>query len=111
MVGSAGGERRPVPQPIDRGGQRRGEVARSLESDGRAAVVATAEEGAQPGAPACTVDAVGESMPAWRFEFRATPTGLVLDAVIEVNSVYDRADEARVLARLRARARPAACTP
>lgn len=63
------------------------------------------------GVHACTIDAVGESMPAWRFEFRATPTGPMLDAVVEVNSVYHRADEARVLARLRARARPAACTP
>lgn len=63
------------------------------------------------GAHACTVDTVGEGMPAWRFEFRATPTGLVLDAVVEINSVYNPADEARVLARLRARARPATCTP
>lgn len=63
------------------------------------------------GAHACTVDTVGEGMPAWRFEFRATPTGLVLDAVVEINSVYNPADEARVLARLRAGARPATCTP
>lgn len=67
--------------------------------------------GNRGGAHACTVDAVGEGMPAWRFEFRATPTGLVLDAVVEINSVYNPADEARVLTRLRARARPATCAP
>lgn len=59
----------------------------------------------------CTLDAVGEDMPAWRFDFRATPTGLVLDAIAEINSVYNPADQERVLARLRARARPATCPP
>ena len=57
----------------------------------------------------CWLGEAGEWSPTLRFEFRATPTGLVLTGVAEINSVYNPADQERVLTRLEARAHPTVC--
>jgi hypothetical protein len=63
----------------------------------------------RPGPPTCTVGVIGEGMTTANYVFRTTGDRLVLDTMILTNSVYNPDDEAKVVARYRARYAGATC--